>query len=350
MTGLDIGCASVRAAEIIATTDGVRLLNFGQVALPEGAVMGGEIKEPATVTNAIRRLWKERKFSQSDVVMGVANQQVVVRTIDLPWVAAADIKRSLPFLVADMLPLPVDEAVLDFLPLDVPEEGKPIHGLLVASPRNNITATVRCAEAAGLRPVAVDLASFALLRAVGRGRLFNAEEKVDERRKPGPATEVLVDIGGSVTNIVIHRGGVPKIVRIVLRGGDDITAVLQERLGITVADAEDLKRQQGMVGKQIETTNLISLAVTPLVEEIRSSLDYYTSTHAGARVERVRLCGGGSSLRGLVDVVHKALGLHVERADPLWNIQVEGKNLDINELELFRYQLAVPIGLALGPS
>lgn len=349
MIGLDIGSASVRAADVTISTGSVRLNNFGQVALPPGAVLGGEIIEPAVVTLAIRRLWKERKFARKQVVLGVANQQVVVRALDLPYVAPAELKRSLPFLVADVMALPIDEAVLDFLPIGEPTaNGKTIHGLLVASPRAAIATMVRCVEAAGLRPVSVDLASFAVLRALGRGRLFNAEEKIDDRRKPGPATEVLVDIGSSVTNIVVHKGGVPQIVRIVLRGGADITAVLQERLGISQADAEDLKCREGLSGPHLATTNLVSLAVTPLLQEIRSSMEYYTSTSAGARIERVRMCGGGSLLPGLVAAVRKELGMHTEPADPLWDITVDsGSNLDLDELQLARFQYAVPVGLAL---
>jgi type IV pilus assembly protein PilM len=349
MIGLDIGSGSVRAAEVTMCHGRLCLHNFGQVALPVGAVEGGAVLEAAAVTLAIQRLWKERKFASRDVVLGTASQRVVVRAIDLQWVAPHDLQASLPYLVGDILPLPVAETVLDFLPLgDGPQpQGKPIHGLLVASPRDTVTAMVRCAEAAGLRPLAVDLAAFALLRAVGRGRGADPTEKIDDRRKPGPPTEVLIDIGATVTNIVVHRGGVPQIVRIVPRGGADITTIIADRFGISTAEAEDLKRRTGMVGERTDIAELVSLAVTPLLEELRGSLDYYTSTHAGARVERVRMCGGGSLLRGLMDAVHTELGLHTERADPLLELHVEDDAIGVDEVELYRFLAAVPIGLAM---
>jgi type IV pilus assembly protein PilM len=268
--------------------------------------------------------------------MGVANQQVVVRAIDLPWVEPDDLKQSLPYLVRDVLPLPVDQAVLDFLPLDpTPTRGEPIHGLLVASPRESIATMVRCAERAGLRPTAVDLTSFALLRAVARGQ-------------SGGSTEALVDIGATVTNIVVHEWGIPRVVRIVLRGGADLTAVLSDRLGISNPEAEDLKRRDGMSSTNGETATLVRLAVTPLIEELRSSLDYFTAIHGGARVDRIRLCGGGSLLPGLRAAVEERLHIKTELTDPMVDLLIRGKNLDSGQVDLFRPLSAVPIGLALG--
>ena len=59
-------------------------------------------------------------------------------------------------------------------------------------------------------------------------------------------------------------------------------------------------------------------------------------------------CGGGSLLRGLVDAVHTELGLHTERADPLWELHVEDDAIGVDEVELYRFLAAVPIGLAMG--
>ena len=83
--GLDIGTSGVRAAELTFGKSGITLEKFGQVALPEGAVRDGEVVRPDAVTEAIRQLWAHTKFSGKDVIVGVANQKVIVRQVDLPW-------------------------------------------------------------------------------------------------------------------------------------------------------------------------------------------------------------------------------------------------------------------------
>ena len=353
--GLDIGCAGVRAAEVRVHDHTPSLFNFGQVPLPSGAVASGVIAEPGVVTLAIQRLWKEHKFSGRDVVVGVASGHVLVRSIELPWVEPEDLQKSLPYLVTDVLPIPLDDVILDFVPFEaVPTKDKPINGLLVASPRDHVTAMVRCVEKAGLRPVGVDLTSFALLRAVALG---SASDEADATATDGRSAskskivaEAVVDVGDSVTNIVVHQGGVPRVVRILPRGGSHVTATLAERLGVPLAEAETIKRRAGMGSTDVNTATLIRLAVTPLIQQISGSVEYFTARHSGARVDRVLLCGGGALLPGLAEAVAESLRIETHIVDPMADLVLQGKHLDPSELQLFRPHSAVSVGLALGTS
>ena len=83
LIGLDIGTNAVRVAEI-ELSEPPRLTSFGQVALPPGAMRDGEVVDPAAVTDAIQRLWKELSLKKAPVRIGVASPRVLVRTVDLP--------------------------------------------------------------------------------------------------------------------------------------------------------------------------------------------------------------------------------------------------------------------------
>ena len=115
--GLDIGTSGVRAAELSFGKQGVTLEKFGQVALPEGAVRDGEVVDPPVVADAVRQLWAHTGFGHKHVTLGVANQRVIVRQVDLPWLPEKELKASLGFQVQDFLPMPVDQTVLDFHPV-----------------------------------------------------------------------------------------------------------------------------------------------------------------------------------------------------------------------------------------
>jgi type IV pilus assembly protein PilM len=149
--GLDIGTSGVRAAELSFGRHGVTLEKFGQVAVPAGSVRDGEVVDQAAVSEAIRELWSATKFSRKDVVLGIANQRVVVRSVEVQWLPAAELRRSLPLQVADQLPMPVSEAVLDFHPLEEihSPRGRMLRGLLVAAVRESLLGNVRCVERAG---------------------------------------------------------------------------------------------------------------------------------------------------------------------------------------------------------
>src|SRR4051812_17014021 len=249
------------------------LERFGQVALPLGAVRDGEVIDSDAVAAAIRQLWVQAKFSSKSVVVGVANQKVVVRQVDLPWLATEELRASLSFQVQDFIPMPVDQAILDFHPLEEftnETGGRMLRVLLVAAARDMVGSAVEAVEKAGLSPSMVDLNSFAVLRSLmtsGSG-LTSME------------AEALVDVGASITNIVVHQAGVPRFVRILLMGGADITDAVAERLGVPMEQAEAVKQTTGLAsvqggGESHPANRAIEQVGSSFVEEVRGSLDYY---------------------------------------------------------------------------
>ncbi len=239
--GLDIGTSGVRAAELAFGKGQVTLQRFGQVALPEGAVRDGEVINPDLVAEALKQLWAHTKFSGKKVVIGVANQKVVVRQVDLPWMPLDELKKSLGFQVQDFVPMPVEQAVLDFHPLEEVANaagGRMIRGLLVAASRDMVMNSVLAVQKAGLVPTMVDLSSFAVLRSLARPDHLGLDGQV----------EALVDVGARVTNIVVHSGGVPRFIRILLLGGQDLTDAVAERMGVPREQAEAVKQELGVSG------------------------------------------------------------------------------------------------------
>lgn len=340
--GLDVGTSVVRAVELSHGRAGVTLERFGQVVLPEGAVADGEVVDAPAVTAALRELWSATRFTHRRVVVGVANQRVVVRQLDIPWTPREELRASLPFAVQELLPIPVEQSVLDFFPLQdtTDEQGSRIYrGLLVAASRDTVMANVTCVHRAGLTVDAVDLTPFAVLRALGRC------QGVDVR------TEALVDVGAKVTNIVVHSMGVPRFVRILLMGGQDVTDMVAERLGVTTAEAEALK-QRVVAAPTAQQQALVAQSVTQtmqdFVDEIRSSIDYYGASYPGNPVERVQISGGGARLAGLVDRLADVVRLPVVDGDPLSPLRLGRTGLDPAQIEFVTPLATVPVGLAMG--
>ena len=346
--GLDIGTSGVRAAEITMSKGSVTLERFGQVALPAGAVRDGEVIDTETVAQAIKQLWAQAKFSTKKVVVGVANQKVVVRQVDLAWLPVNELKKSLAFQVQDFIPMPVEQAILDFHPLaELTNDagGRMLRVLLVAAARDMVGSALQAVEKAGLQPSMVDLNSFAVLRS----QVTSSAGFVD-------ASEALVDIGSSVTNIVVHQGGVPRFVRILLMGGGDITDAVAERLGVPAEQAESVKQTTGLglVAGGVEphpanpADRAIELTGSAFVEEVRGSLDYYRAQPGAARIGRVVLSGGGSRLGGLVERLQAATRLPVEVARPMSVLKIGKTGLTAEQLAYVEPMVTVPVGLALG--
>jgi type IV pilus assembly protein PilM len=331
--GLDIGSMSIRAVETRRTKDGPVVTNFGYVLLPPGAVSGGVVHDPTVVTGALRQLWAGTRFGTKEVVLGVTNPQVVVREMAVANLPDRELRKSLPFQVRDMLPLPVERSLLDFYRLEDAGSNKTVRGLLVAAPKEPVLAAVKAVERAGLRVSRVDLASFALLR---------SSSWLDAN------VEAIVDIGARVTSVVIHLDGVPIIVRSVPRGGAEITEMLATRIGATVTEAEALKCRVGLNADDgPETAEVVREAVRPLVNEIRSSFAYLTAGDRPSTVARLVLTGGGSQLPGLVELLSSQIGMNVMLGDPTMRLREARRNRS-EELERLRASAAVSIGLTMG--
>ena len=340
VVGLDIGTTAVRGAEVSVRRGQVVLDRFAQVALPPGAVVEGEVAEPEAVAATLKVLWRRARFGSRRVVMGVANQRVVVRLVDLPWMEPSELRRSLRFQVQEYIPIPVDEAELDFDVLGEHETGgqRLMRVLLVAAQKEMVDGHVRAGMRAGLEPVGIDLTPFALVRSLAPAGATPLAE----------TGEALVDVGAKVTNIVVHAGGVPRFVRILLMGGQDVTDAL--RIGLDVGDdaAERTKLEAAAGTTNDEVDQILEQRISLFTEEVRGSLDFYRAQSDAVPVSRVLLSGGGSRLGPLGELLADALHLPVEPGRTLQALRVGRVGLGADELAELEPVAAVPIGLALG--
>ncbi len=344
--GLDIGTTGVRAAEVEFDGGGPmkgapgRVLRAGFVPLPWGAVHDGEVAEPGTVSTAIKRLWSEHRFSGKDVVIGVGNQRVLVRELDMPALPPHQLRAALPFQVEGLLPVATADALLDFHPVSTTmgAEGPQVHGLLVAATAETVLANTRAVELAGLRPVMVDLNAFAVAR-------------IQSRSGFGDGVVAFVDIGARVTNVSIVADGHPRFVRVLPSGGHDVTEGLSSTLDVPPQEAEVLKRRIG-IGLPVPAEDLIAKQIvaevtTGLVDAVRNTLVYYASSNPGGAVQQIVLSGGGSFLPGLGQYLASAARMQVVVGEPLISLPL-ASGLDIRSLGADPATYVVPLGLAMG--
>lgn len=341
VVGLDIGGASVRAVEV-SGYDGGRpaIVRYGEVPLPDTAVRRGEVVEVGTVGTALKRLWSAGGFKTKDVVLGMGGSRVFARDLQVPRAPMAQVRESLPFLVQDLLPIPVADAILDFYPLqeEEGESGPVLSGLLVAGVTEAITANVSAALAAGLNPVHVDLMPFAVTRALAPSRTARGRD-------------VLLDIGAYTTNLVVVHDGIPHFVRMIGAGADDVTRAIASRLQWSPEQAEAAKRAVGMGGPMMRAEDrpvleIIYEIVGEQLSNIRNTLSYYASAKPAEPVQRILLAGGGGQLAGLPKALSEVTGLPVALADPLAAVSI-GKGKRGNE-RMDHASYTAAFGLALG--
>jgi type IV pilus assembly protein PilM len=345
--GLDIGGTSVRAAVLDTAKAKRELKRFGEMPLPSGSVVAGEILDDLAVAEAISALWKREKLPKKRVVVGTSSQRLVVRQVDVPQMDEAELAEALPYQVQDFIPIGVDEAILQHIPLEdfVTPDGEPMSSILVVAVyRDIVDALVSVTKRAGLSVEAIDLQAFGLVRAV-----FGMAPAVEN------PLNAIVDIGASVSQVVIAKGGQARFVRLLPRGGDDFTAALRDGLSLEAAEADAMKRRVGVapegdgVGSDddAEPRRLLTRQADALIEEVRGSVNFFLSQAGEDSVEQLVVAGNGARLPHLASRLGQSLGVTVVPAKILPHVDLGRTGRTESEMLDAQPVLPISVGLAL---
>ncbi len=347
--GVDIGGSAVRAA-VLDTAKGRRILRrFADMPLPRGSVVAGEIVDESAVAEALSALWKRNKLPSKGVVVGTASQRLVVRRVDVPQMEPEELREALPYQVQDSIPIAVEDAILDHVPLEqfTTPDGEPMTSILViAVHRDTVDTLLRVMEPTGVTPAAIDLQAFALVRAT-----FGIEPAIDN------PLQAIVDIGASLTQVIVARGGVAEFVRLLPIGGDEFTEALMDRLGWSRTTAEERKREIGVVPEgppepagdddDRKALGVLTAQADVLIDEIVGSIRFHVRQVDGGALSGAVVAGNGARLPHLANRLGTALGVSVRPARILDHIDLGRIQLTEEELLDAQPVLPVAVGLAL---
>jgi type IV pilus assembly protein PilM len=308
--GLDIEPGRAVAAEV--TLDGtVQLKRSASIDLSLGVMRDGEVADVEALSTALRELWAANKGLGRDVRVGVANAKIVVRSVDIPALTdASQIEAVVRSIAADELPMPLDSAVLDFEPVGIvqTQAGPRRRVVVVAARREMVESLLAAVTGAGLKPRGVDLSAFAMIRALGGGRLDTA---------------LYLSVGG-MANLAVVVDGVCLFTRVTGAGLEGMGIELAERRSLTLEHARMWLRHVGFEDALEDIDGdeeIIRDARAVLVDgtrrlatEVRASLEFHqTQAAPGAQdIARAVLTGVAASVPGFAEALSAELGMPVQ--------------------------------------
>ena len=354
--GLALETNTFRLVQLKATSGTPMLTHYSSIDVPAGAMVEDELVDIDTAAKTLGRLWKNAGISTPKVVVGLANQKVVVRLIALPYMEKHELKSAIHYQAQDFIPIPVEEAIIDF---DIvgeftnENEERMIEMLLVAAQRDMINNLVVALNKAGLKPKVIDVSSLALVRA-----LNGHSSVLDEAEGEAAA---LVNIGSGVTNIVVEEQGKPRFTRVAPLAGNNFTQRIAENLNISFGEAEELKTRiglpplegeqeeiSGIEPKQVKVVqDLLMKELNKFVGEIRRSIDYYLTQRPGVKsIQNITLSGNGAKISNLLAHLQQGLQVKMELGHPLQKVKLAPK-LSKETIISEELGMAICLGLAL---
>lgn len=322
LVGLEIEPTGIHAASV-TVSGGLKAAHSASAPLESGVVRDGEVVDVDGLSNAIRNLWSDNKVLDKRVRVGIANQKIVVRVIELPPIEnRSELEAAVRFTAQDEIPMPLDAAVLDFQPLGIvqTENGPRQRVVIVAARRDMIDKILTAVRGAGLRPEAIDLAAFGMVRAL------HTLSQRDE-------TVVYLSVGG-LTNLAVAQGTTCHFTRVVGGGIEALAIELAERRTLTLEEARDFLVDVGL-DRPLEDFDpedqdaeingdaraVLADGVRRIAGDVRNSVDFHHATGADGSVERCVLTGAATDIPGFASALSAELGIpvvvgHVRDAGP----------------------------------
>jgi len=340
MVGVDIGSSAVKAVEIKVGGKGgdeYQLLNIGIETLPPEAIVDGAIMDAGAVIDSIQRLFQESKIKTVEVATGVSGNAVIVKKISLPQMSAEELSESIHWEAEQYIPFDIQDVSLDYEVIEGGGSGGNMDVLLVAVKKDKISEYTSALTQAGRNPIIMDVDVFALQNC------YEMNYGID----PGRVV-ALLNIGASIMNVNVVKGGTSVFQRDIAAGGNQYTDAIQKDLNLSFEQAEALKKGEQVDGASAESLQPILQAVSEnLAMEIQKTFDFFKATSQEDRIDQIFLSGGTAKIHGLRDLLADRFATSVELLNPFLNVRYNEKDFNPDYLEDIGPSAAIAVGLAV---
>ena len=362
LVAVDLGSHSIKVVQLKEIMGGnFELVNIGIMPLEEGCIVGGSIKEPKQVSEALSRLIKAEKIKTSYVVASVSGEAVFIEKIKIPQMSGKELSERITEEAEQHIPFAINEVALDFQVLgpfsdntshekldkqiDHDEEkaadeteisdGPMAEALIVAVHREIINERRNVLLQAGLKPAIIDLDVFALMNAASLTNDLSAMGSI-----------ALIDLGDSFSHLNILKNGSIGYTKDIPVGGGYCSTNLMSEYKIPFKQTHKIKGGYLPEGiKKEEAFALILQGYKKILEEIHKSFEYFT-TISNSKVERIFLSGGGCLIHGIDDFIGNFLKIPAEILNPMQGVKINPKNFDKEMITALSGLSTVAIGLA----
>ena len=321
--GLDIGSSSIKIVQLSRKNGHAVLETYGELSL--GPYTGKAIGEATNlpiekIIEAVNDLLKEKEVNITTKICGVAIpfSSSLMTVISMPIMSQKQLVQAIPIEARKYIPVPISEVALDWyiIPKDKNPESNTVQTmdaknnpivqklevLIVALHNDTITKYKDIVTRTALDANFFEIEIFSTMRSI-----------LDQEVAP----VLIVDMGATSTKLYIVERGILRSSHMINRGSQNITDELSKSLGISLTEAEVLKRENGLLGNinGINTKDIVTITLNYIFTEANHVVLAYEKKY-NKNVSKIVLVGGGSALKGIIDVAKNNFQTEVVAGDP----------------------------------
>ncbi len=338
LIGLDIGSANIKMAEVEVSRKGSTLTNFVIRPTPPRAVVGGEISDPASISEVIKEMWNSLGTKRKAAAIGLWGTSVITKRISVPHMEEKLVAGQIRWEAEQYIPFDINEVNIDFKVIKGFQANAETMEVLLVAARQEVAMLYQdIVQSAGLNCSVIDVSGFAL-----------ANSYMNSFGSQKGQTAALMNIGASVTNFVVIENGDIVFCRDILVWELTYTTEIHKGMGINLEEAEAMKISActGQAAPE-EVAKIIQNSHEVLAEEIQGSLDFYSNTTPGLPVQQCMVTGGASRTTGLISHLGQQTKMGYQIFDPFRTMKLNDRKLTAEFLSEIRDFAATAVGLGL---
>jgi type IV pilus assembly protein PilM len=340
LVGLDVGSSSVKLVELSQTNPGsFRLERYAIEPLPRGAVVDGNFDKIDVVAEAIKRAWRRSGTRIKNVSMALPASAVITKRIAMPGnLRDEELELQVESEANQYIPFSLEEVSLDFQTLGpIPNSPDDVEVIIAASRKEKVEDRMAVAQAAGLKPVIIDVESYAMRSAL--------ERLIEQLPAKGEGLVIaLFYLGANATTVTVMHDGEAIYEREQPFGGQQLTGDIARAYGIPGEEAEQKKRSGDLPANY--ESDVLRPFVDTAVTEITRALQFFFTSTPYTRIDQIMLAGGSSVIPGLADALMERAQVPTSVISPFKGMEISGSVRE-KHLRLDAPSLLTPCGLAM---
>jgi type IV pilus assembly protein PilM len=316
LLGLDISSSSVKLVELGQSQNGEYVVErFASEPFEKGWIADGQIEKFDEVADAVRRVVNKSGTKTKNVAMAMPPSSVITKKIMLPaGLREEELELQVESEANQYIPFSLDEVSLDFCVVGPsPTSVGDVEVLIAASRKDRVQDRQGLAEAAGLKPMVLDIESHASRLAMSRVVAGLPNEGKD-------ALVALFELGADTTSLKVLRDDEMLYDRDQAFGGAQLTQLISRQYGFSFEEAEQ-KKVAGDLPEDYEAS-LLNPFVDSLAQEIGRALQYFFTSTPHHKVHYVMLSGGTATLPGLKERVTELTGFASMVVNPFEGMKI----------------------------
>lgn len=332
LVSLDIGSSDIKIVEGQVKGGKLKVYNMRKIKFPEDIIQDGELFNEESILLKLKEEMKTSGVRTKNIALVSSSSTIISREIIVPYVENnEELKTLVNYEIEQFLAINLNNYVIQFMRLEevMVDEVRKQKIFTIIYPKNLIESYRNLAEKLLLNPYALDISNNSIRKLSSIADIYNVDLINKEE------SILYLDLGYKSVDLSIVNNNKLEFIRVMPIGGIEIDRFIADLNGISMEEAEEIKKTQVEVGKHRKENQLNDGVVEVIegwLEDLNRIIQFYTNKSNGKKISHIYLYGGTSKLRGIDEYVSLKTGIETTKIITANNIEFS-KNVNTTTIE-----------------